>query len=218
VQWGGGVEFAGISTIDAAMQRFCPSESGDCSVCVVQRDDHETPWSIVVPIVRRFFAPIFLIESMETTEALASDARDEKSATRRRLAAPVMACDWSLHLHGSRVSDDDRVLELRRALAAGTSNEACVARVVDELARRFSLDRKRASAIAFLANGGARNALSSALSVGDDRVRQIVASIHRHLRTSRVDEIAHEVLLATLRGRSAFYLREPHGETRRARC
>ncbi|MBL8680661.1 MAG: hypothetical protein JNK05_15895 [Myxococcales bacterium] len=172
-----------------------------------------------MPIVRRFFAPIFLIESMEiVTDSPASDAHVEKSASRRRLAAPVMACDWSLHLHGPRVSDDDRMLKLRRALAAGTSNEACVALVVDELARRFTLDRKRATAIAFLANGGARNALSSTLSVGDDRVRQIVASIHRHLRTSRVDEIAHEVLLATLRGRSAFYLREPQSDARRARC
>jgi hypothetical protein len=138
----------------------------------------------VVPIVQRFFAPIFIVDY--GSSQLQRDTSGSANA-----ATEVTA------------------------LESGTHRDARLERVVAELSRRFSLDAKRARAIRFLAEGGARNELPTELEVGEERVKQIITSIHRRLRTTRVDEIAHEVVLATLRGRSAFYDREPTHDPRR---
>lgn len=181
-------DFSRVETIAAAMLRFSPSNDNDCSVCVVHGDDPRVRWSVVAPIVRRYFAPVLVIESQSTGVAI--DPLDSSA-------------------------DETPERTLEAVLAAGTHRDARLGRVVDELAHRFALDEKRARAIRHLADGGARSALPWALTVGEDRVRQIMRSIHRSLRTTRVDEIAYEIVNATLRGRSAFYDREPSNDRRR---
>jgi DNA-binding CsgD family transcriptional regulator len=93
---------------------------------------------------------------------------------------------------------------LDEALDDVLDNQRSLDAVVDELAGRFGLTPQERMTVEHLARGGSRASLGDALGVGDDRTRQIVSSLHAKLRTSRADEIASEVALATLCLRSAF--------------